>query len=231
MVSQRATAVAQHSTFGSLKAAPPCQHAPSQQAKSVPNHKRSLLLLSSFAALVQAPLAPDSRSWHQHTDPLPEQGVMQDQFRGVLGAAGPIRNTAMLSSQQELQSRRRASGKGFLWFVRRFFLSDQELQLSDLRPLQPLLDPHALATASWHAVEPLYEEHADTCMSDNSLRALLPPAWHMMLLSDGSVTRHLQLLTGTKTAADCFEMRHVGHSTQGLPAGTELIEGPRVQRQ
>ena len=98
-----------------------------------------------------------------------------------------------------------------------------------------------------------------------------------MLLSDGSVTRHLQLLTGfpvqvvrdagasqhQHTASlhilhacigtdiipdtvgsctlthltlnlspqDCFEMRNVGSSTEGLPQGVEAIPGPRTQRQ
>jgi len=36
----------------------------------------------------------------------------------------------------------------------------------------------------------------DEASSFGSPAAQLPPPWKMMLLSDGSVTRHLQLLTG-----------------------------------
>ena len=33
------------------------------------------------------------------------------------------------------------------------------------------------------------------------------------------------------TVQDCFEMRCVGSSTEGLPPGVEAIPGPRTQRQ
>lgn len=52
-----------------------------------------------------------------------------------------------------------------------------------------------------------------------------------MLLSDGSVTRHLQLLTDLQVQVDCLEMRCVGGSLDGLPDGVKKIPGPRTQRQ
>jgi hypothetical protein len=83
------------------------------------------------------------------------------------------------------------------------------------------------------------------------LTPLLPPphALQLLLLSDGSVTRHLQLLTGLAVEVDCLEMAAVdsssspdshgsrggGDSTCGggppLPAAAALIAGPLVQRQ
>lgn len=85
--------------------------------------------------------------------------------------------------------------------------------------------------SSWH--EPL-----STILwqgSESEARKQLPlnmaPPWKVMLLSDGSVTRHLQLLTDLPVQVDCLEMRNVGHSTEGLPPGVEAIPGPRTQRQ
>ncbi|EFJ47999.1 hypothetical protein VOLCADRAFT_104962 [Volvox carteri f. nagariensis] len=65
----------------------------------------------------------------------------------------------------------------------------------------------------------------------NAVPSGLSPMWKVLLLSDGSVTRHLQLLSGSPVAVECLSMRNVGWSLEGLPPGTELIPGPRVQRQ
>lgn len=71
--------------------------------------------------------------------------------------------------------------------------------------------------------------------SESEARKRLPqgmsPPWKVMLLSDGSVTRHLQLLTDLPVQVDCLEMRNVGICTEGLPPGVEAIPGPRTQRQ
>lgn len=53
----------------------------------------------------------------------------------------------------------------------------------------------------------------------------------VMLLSDGSVTRHLQLMTDQKIEVECLEMRDIGQHREGLPPEAALIEGPLVQRQ
>ncbi|GAB4816010.1 hypothetical protein N2152v2_003056 [Parachlorella kessleri] len=53
----------------------------------------------------------------------------------------------------------------------------------------------------------------------------------IMLLSDGSVTRHLQLMTDQRVQVECLEMRNIGEGREGLPSETELIQGPLVQRQ
>ena len=79
-----------------------------------------------------------------------------------------------------------------------------------------------------------------------------PPALQVILLSDGSVTRHLQLMTGLPVSVECLEMRRLeeheillsnheatGYNSDGngisinnnLPPAISLIEGPLLQRQ
>ncbi|GAX82068.1 hypothetical protein CEUSTIGMA_g9496.t1 [Chlamydomonas eustigma] len=59
----------------------------------------------------------------------------------------------------------------------------------------------------------------------------LAPVWKTFILSDGSVTRHLQLLTGSKIDVDCLEMTNIGHAIEDMPSQASQIEGPRVRRQ
>ncbi|KAI3425032.1 hypothetical protein D9Q98_008410 [Chlorella vulgaris] len=59
----------------------------------------------------------------------------------------------------------------------------------------------------------------------------LSPSWKLLLLSDGSVTRHLQLMTNERVEVECLEMRDIGDQREGLPPQTAAIEGPLVQRQ
>jgi chorismate--pyruvate lyase len=59
----------------------------------------------------------------------------------------------------------------------------------------------------------------------------LAPAWQMLLLGDGSPTRHLQLLTGEPTEVDVIDMSLIGMDTDHAPAIISLIPGPRVRRQ
>ena len=68
-------------------------------------------------------------------------------------------------------------------------------------------------------------------LADKKLLASLPPMWRIMLLSDGSVTRHLELITGNLVTADCLEMREIGHALLGTPPSTALVPGPRLRRQ
>ena len=74
----------------------------------------------------------------------------------------------------------------------------------------------------------------------------------VILLSDGSVTRHLQLMTGLPVSVECLEMRRLeehetvlvncngnGYNSDGhgvsfinnLPPAISLLEGPLLQRQ
>ena len=58
-------------------------------------------------------------------------------------------------------------------------------------------------------------------MLSGTTRALLTPTWRILLLSDGSVTRHLQLLTDTRTQVDVIREEGVGHASEA-PGPQEL---------
>jgi chorismate lyase len=59
----------------------------------------------------------------------------------------------------------------------------------------------------------------------------LAPAWQILLLGDGSPTRHLQLLTREPTEVDVIDMSPIGLSEDGAPAIIEHVPGPRLRRQ
>ena len=73
---------------------------------------------------------------------------------------------------------------------------------------------------------------------EGELLDLLSPAWRIMLLSDGSVTRHLRLLCPNlnRTELELVAQRPVGTfagagGAKAMPADVERIEGDLVQRE
>eukprot|EP00897_Mesotaenium_endlicherianum_P008596 jgi/Mesen1/7765/ME000408S06875 len=83
----------------------------------------------------------------------------------------------------------------------------------------------------WLSVQPLWQMAEEEAVSSDEVANLLSPSWRVLLLSDGSVTRHLQLLTGSQVSVECLQMEDIGDSLEGLPPGAALIAGPRLQRQ
>ncbi|MEM9979554.1 MAG: chorismate lyase [Cyanobacteria bacterium P01_A01_bin.15] len=59
----------------------------------------------------------------------------------------------------------------------------------------------------------------------------LSPAWQILLLGDGSPTRHLQLLTREPTEVDVIDMSLVGMANDGAPPLIDRVPGPRLRRQ
>ncbi|EIE21054.1 DUF564-domain-containing protein, partial [Coccomyxa subellipsoidea C-169] len=59
----------------------------------------------------------------------------------------------------------------------------------------------------------------------------LSPTWRVALLSDGSVTRHLQIMTGETVDTDCLDQANIGWDLGGLPENVAVIKGPRTQRE
>lgn len=59
----------------------------------------------------------------------------------------------------------------------------------------------------------------------------LAPAWQILLLGDGSPTRHLQLLTGEPTEVDVIDMSLIGDDTDDAPDVIRVVPGPRLRRQ
>lgn len=53
----------------------------------------------------------------------------------------------------------------------------------------------------------------------------------MLLLGDGSPTRHLQLLTGEPTEVDVIDMSIIGMDADRAPHPIQAIPGPRLRRQ
>uniref|UniRef100_A0A7S3F459 DUF98 domain-containing protein n=1 Tax=Prasinoderma singulare TaxID=676789 RepID=A0A7S3F459_9VIRI len=66
------------------------------------------------------------------------------------------------------------------------------------------------------------------------LSRLVTPTWRVMLLSDGSVTRHLKLLTEETVHVDLVQQRYVGNDhfqSRVLGSDVQTIPGPHVQRE
>ena len=70
----------------------------------------------------------------------------------------------------------------------------------------------------------------------NSVRNGLPhdwlsPTWQMLILGDGSPTRHLQLLSGEPTEVDVIDMSAIAWERDNAPSLIEQVPGPRLRRQ
>ncbi len=59
----------------------------------------------------------------------------------------------------------------------------------------------------------------------------LAPAWQILLLGDGSPTKHLRLLTSEPIEVDVIDMSTVGNDTDDAPFNLEMVPGPRLRRQ
>ena len=83
---------------------------------------------------------------------------------------------------------------------------------------------------TWHALNPLWEG-AEDAVQKGLPHTKLAPAWQILLLGDGSPTRHLQLLTGEPTEVDVIDMSLVGEDADGAPQQIVAVPGPRLRRQ
>lgn len=83
---------------------------------------------------------------------------------------------------------------------------------------------------SWHSLIPLWQG-GEEIVQQGLPHSQLAPAWQMLLLGDGSPTRHLQLLTGEPTEVDVIDMSYIGMDADGAPALIHRVPGPRLQRQ
>lgn len=59
----------------------------------------------------------------------------------------------------------------------------------------------------------------------------LAPAWQILLLGDGSPTKHLRLLTSEAIEVDVIDMSPVGNCNDDAPFDLEMVPGPRLRRQ
>ncbi|MEB3290601.1 MAG: chorismate lyase [Leptolyngbya sp.] len=96
---------------------------------------------------------------------------------------------------------------------------------SATQPLNPNALPH-----DWHALAPQWQAGA-VAVHQGLPHDQMAPAWQILLLGDGSPTRHLQLLTREPTEVDVIDMSRVGMDLDGAPDIIRVVPGPRVRRQ
>lgn len=83
-----------------------------------------------------------------------------------------------------------------------------------------------VSVAPWFRLDCVWEgEEADVPPG------MLSPWWRLLLLSDGSLTRHLQFITGQEVSVQVIDMSPVGWAQEGAPAELSQIPGPWVCRQ
>lgn len=82
----------------------------------------------------------------------------------------------------------------------------------------------------WYSLSPLWQGGEEVVQRGLPHSQLAPP-WQILLLGDGSPTRHLQLLTGEKTEVDVIDMSLVGDGDDGAPEKIGAISEPRLRRQ
>jgi chorismate lyase len=85
-------------------------------------------------------------------------------------------------------------------------------------------------SSGWNAIVPTWAGDAEV-VKGGLPHDLLSPAWQMLLLGDGSPTRHLQLLTGEPTEVDVIDMSAIGMAEDNAPEALKMVPGPRVRRQ
>lgn len=85
-------------------------------------------------------------------------------------------------------------------------------------------------STAWHCLTPLWQG-GEEAVQQGLPHTQLAPAWQLLLLGDGSPTRHLQLLTGEPTEVDVIDMSAVGMDLDGAPTQIQAVPGPRLRRQ
>ncbi len=82
----------------------------------------------------------------------------------------------------------------------------------------------------WYELDLIWQGEGQT-IAEGLPHSLLPPAWQILLLGDGSPTRHLQLLTREKTEVDVIDMSPIGTHTDGAPMQINMVPQPWLRRQ
>ena len=82
----------------------------------------------------------------------------------------------------------------------------------------------------WHRLTPIWQG-GEEVIQQGLPHARMAPAWQLLLLGDGSPTRHLQLLTGEPTLVDVIDMSLIGMDLDDAPHLIQAVPGPRLRRQ
>jgi chorismate lyase len=85
-------------------------------------------------------------------------------------------------------------------------------------------------TKNWHGLDLLWKGGKDI-VNKGLPHSQLAPTWQVLLLGDGSPTRHLKLLTGEEIAVDVINMSFIGADQDGAPSQIKIVPQPRIRRQ
>ena len=88
----------------------------------------------------------------------------------------------------------------------------------------------ASEAASWHRLQPLWKG-GNAVVQQGLPHDQLSPAWQILMLGDGSPTRHLQLLTREPTEVDVIDMSPVAAGGDAAPGPIAQVPGPHLRRQ
>jgi chorismate lyase len=83
---------------------------------------------------------------------------------------------------------------------------------------------------AWHRLTPIWQG-GEEVIKQGLPHSQLSPTWQLLLLGDGSPTRHVQLLTGEATEVDVIDMSPIGMSLDDAPEIIQKVPGPRLRRQ
>jgi chorismate--pyruvate lyase len=82
----------------------------------------------------------------------------------------------------------------------------------------------------WYRLNPIWQG-GEEVIQQGLPHTQLAPAWQLLLLGDGSPTRHLQLLTREPTEVDVIDMSLIGMDLDGAPDLIKTVPAPRLRRQ
>lgn len=88
----------------------------------------------------------------------------------------------------------------------------------------------AACPSAWYALATLWQGNSGA-VKEGLPHDQLSPAWQILLLGDGSPTRHLQLLTRERTEVDVIDMSLIGMALDDAPDLIRAVPGPRLRRQ
>ena len=82
----------------------------------------------------------------------------------------------------------------------------------------------------WITLDPIWEG-GESVIKRGLPRDQVSPIWQLLLIGDGSPTRHLQLLTGESIQVEVIDMSAIGMDSDKAPHLINEISGPRLRRQ
>lgn len=83
---------------------------------------------------------------------------------------------------------------------------------------------------TWHKLTPIWQGGEELVKIGLPHNQLSPP-WQILLLGDGSPTRHLRLLTSESIEVEVIDMSLIGDDLDNAPIDIKKIPSPRLRRQ